>query len=298
MSVGLLAILDDVAMLLDDAASMSKLAVKKTAGLLGDDLAVNAEKATGFHASRELPVIWAITKGSFVNKIIILPLAFLLSAYLSWLIVPILLVGGAYLCFEGGESVLGWITGHQHKEIAARNSDNPAQLVAAEKTKIKAAVRTDFILSIEIIVIALGTVIDQPISIQILVVSFIALLATVGVYGMVALLVRIDDAGLSLIERGELLKSFSAKALMSTGRLLVNSLPHIIRLLGVLGTIAMLLVGGGMYVHNIDRVERLLHGFPGMLAELAVGLLLGAILVVARMLIESMLRDSSGQGGG
>ncbi|MEJ2330941.1 MAG: DUF808 family protein, partial [Gammaproteobacteria bacterium] len=196
MASGIFAVLDDVATLLDDAAIYSKLAAKKTAGLLGDDLAVNAEKATGFNASRELPVIWAITKGSMVNKLIILPIAFLLSAYAPWLIVPILLLGGAYLSYEGAEKVLEWVLPHKkHATPAAETADSKADLLDTEARKIKGAIRTDFILSIEIIVIALGTVIDQSLGMRIFVVSIIALLATVGVYGLVALLVRMDDAG-------------------------------------------------------------------------------------------------------
>ncbi|MCK5071401.1 MAG: DUF808 domain-containing protein, partial [Desulfocapsa sp.] len=206
MASGLFMILDDIAMLLDDAAVMSKIAAKKTAAILGDDLAVNAEKATGFKASRELPVIWAITKGSFINKLIILPVAFLLSSFAPWMIVPILLLGGAYLSFEGAEKVYEWIAGHEEHEVAAREISDPKEIVEREKVKIKSAVRTDFILSIEIIVIALGTVMDQSFTMQLIVVSFIALLATVGVYGLVALLVRMDDVGFFLIERAETLK--------------------------------------------------------------------------------------------
>ena len=181
MASGIFAILDDVAMLLDDAAVMSKVAAKKTAGLLGDDLAVNAEKATGYHASRELPVIWAITKGSLINKVIILPVAFLLSAFVPWLIVPILLIGGAYLSYEGTEKVYEWFTGHEKHSIAAEASDDPKEIVNREASKIKAAVRTDFILSVEIVVITLETVFEQSFPVQFAVVSFIALLATAGV---------------------------------------------------------------------------------------------------------------------
>lgn len=159
MAGGILAILDDVAMLLDDTAAMSKIAAKKTAALLGDDLAVNAEKATGFHASRELPVIWAITKGALINKIIILPVAFLLSAFMPWLIVPILLLGGAYLSYEGAEKVYEWITGTHLSKPAASGSSDKQEILNSEAAKIKSAIRTDFILSIEIIVISLNTVI-------------------------------------------------------------------------------------------------------------------------------------------
>ncbi|MEW7976713.1 MAG: DUF808 domain-containing protein [Candidatus Sedimenticola endophacoides] len=280
MASGIFAILDDVALLLDDAAVMSKVAAKKTAGLLGDDLAVNAEKATGFHASRELPVIWAITKGSLLNKLTILPVAFLLSAYLPWLIVPILLLGGAYLSYEGAEKVYEWFVPHAHGAIAARASEVPGEIVQQEASKIKAAVRTDFILSIEIIVIALETVISQPIPVQIMVVSFIALLATAGVYGLVAFLVRMDDAGLYLLEWAEVAAGTTGRLLRLTGRGLVAALPHVIRLLGVVGTIAMLLVGGGMFVHNIDALHHLLAGLPALAAELLTGLGVGAVILL------------------
>jgi len=288
MASGIFAILDDVAMLLDDAAVMSKVAAKKTAGLLGDDLAVNAEKATGFRASRELPVIWAITKGSLLNKIIILPLAFLLSAFLPWLIVPILLLGGAYLSYEGAEKVIEWFFPHRQHEVAAEETADPGALVIRETTKIKAAIRTDFILSIEIIVIALETVIQQTLAIQVMVVSFIALLATVGVYGLVAFLVRMDDMGLFLIERASDLKGFSAKIMRSSGNLLIASLPGVIRLLSVVGTVAMLLVGGGMYVHNIEAVHHAMSGFPSVSAELLTGLIVGGIVLVFLHLLKSL----------
>ncbi|NNK13860.1 MAG: DUF808 domain-containing protein, partial [Desulfofustis sp.] len=206
MTGGLFAILDDIAMLLDDAAMMSKVAAKKTAGILGDDLAVNAERATGFRASRELPVLWAITKGSFINKVIIVPLALLLSAYASWLIVPILLLGGCYLSYEGVEKIFHYFTHKKHDTPAVKKTADKAALLEKEKTKIKSAVRTDFILSIEIIMIALGTVMDQTLLMRIIVVTLIAILATVGVYGVVALIVRMDDMGFYLIEKAQHLK--------------------------------------------------------------------------------------------
>ena len=288
MASGIFAILDDVAMLLDDAAVMSKVAAQKTAGLLGDDLAVNAEKATGFPAARELPVIWAITKGALLNKVIILPIAFLLSAYMPWLIVPILLIGGAYLSFEGAEKVYEWFVPHETKKIAAQELDDPKEIVQREAVKIKGAIRTDFILSIEIIVIALETVIDQSLAIQVLVVSFIALLATVGVYGLVALLVRMDDVGGHLIARAEVRKGFSARSFRTSGELLIAALPKVIRLLGVIGTVAMLLVGGGMFVHNIEAVHHVLDFMPTIAADLVAGLVIGAVLVAVMHLIKVM----------
>jgi hypothetical protein len=288
MAGGIFAILDDVAMLLDDAAVMSKVAAKKTAGILGDDLAVNAEKATGFHASRELPVIWAITRGSFINKLIILPVALLLSAYLPGLIVPVLLAGGAYLSYEGVEKLYEMFTGrHGHDEaVAARETGSRQELLQREAAKIRAAVRTDFILSIEIVVIALGTVMEQALLTRIMVVSFVALLATVGVYGLVALLVRMDDAGLHLIARADSSPGPVARGLKVLGQFLVAALPQVIRLLGVVGTIAMLLVGGGMYVHNIGAVHHLLEALPSMAGELLAGLVVGAVMVGAVHLVR------------
>ena len=286
MAGGILAILDDVAMLLDDAAAMSKVAAKKTAALLGDDLAVNAEKATGFHASRELPVIWAITKGALINKIIILPIAFLLSAFMPWIIVPILLLGGAYLSYEGAEKVYEWLTRKHLNKPAARESSDTQEILNSEASKIKSAIRTDFILSIEIIVISLNTVMEQSILIQIMVVSLIALLAVVAVYGVVALLVRMDDVGLHFIERSKLLKGFVARGTQLTGELLINALPKVIHLLGIIGTIAMLLVGGGMFVHNIDAVYHFLAALPTLAADLVMGLVVGMTLFATMNLIK------------
>ena len=240
MASGIFAIFDDVAALLDDTAVLGKIAAKKTAGLLGDDLAVNAEQATGFHASRELPVLWAITKGSLLNKAIILPIAFLLSAFVPWLIVPILLLGGAYLGYEGVEKVIEWFMPHEKQAVAAREELTPPQLVEREAGKIRGAVRTDFILSIEIVVIALETVIGESLVLQILVVSLIALLATVGVYGVVALLVRMDDAGMHLIARARETQGMFARPLRLVGHMLVRALPKVVRVLGFVGTLAML----------------------------------------------------------
>lgn len=279
MTGGIFAVLDDIAILFDDVAVMSKVAAKKTAGLLGDDLAVNAEKATGFPASRELPVLWAITKGSFINKIIILPLAFLLSAYAAWLIVPILIIGGCYLSYEGVEKIVHEIF-HRSKPIEKKDQRvDTVDLDVLEKEKIKSAVRTDFILSVEIVIIALGTVVQQSITLQIAVVSLIALLATVGVYGLVALLVRMDDIGFYLIRKAGYASGYGSSVLKKTGSLLVLSLPKVIRLLGFVGTIAMLLVGGGMFTHNISYLHDLLYFLPALVADLSVGLAVGIVLV-------------------
>lgn len=280
MTGGFFAVLDDIAVLLDDAAVMSKIAAKKTVGILGDDLAVNAEKATGFQASRELPVLWAITKGSIINKLIILPVAFLLSAFIPWLIIPILLLGGVYLSFEGVEKIVHVMAKHPVAKPAAKTSANPVELLAFEKKKISSAVRTDFILSVEIIMIALGTAAGKPIIVQILVVSLIALLATIGVYGVVALLVRMDDVGLYLIEQADQRTGLVAQALAVFGAALVAALPKIIRLLGIVGTIAMLLVGGGMFRHNIEIIHHLAEPYPALLVDLALGLIVGAVALL------------------
>ena len=292
MASGIFAILDDVAMLLDDAAVMSKVAAKKTAGLLGDDLAVNAEKATGFHASRELPVIWAITKGSFINKLIILPVAMLLSAFVPWLIVPVLLIGGAYLSYEGVEKVYEYLAGHEIKTPVAEQTADREEILQREAGKVKAAIRTDFILSIEIIVIALETVIEQSFMVRVLVVSFIALLATVGVYGLVALLVRMDDTGFALLEKSQQLQGYLAKLYQASGKLLIAALPKVIKLLSVIGTIAMLLVGGGMYVHNLETVHQLLHTLPYMLAELTAGLVVGAVVLLVKQPVSKLVKSA------
>jgi predicted DNA repair protein MutK len=297
MASGIFAILDDIAVLLDDAAVLSKVAAKKTAGLLGDDLAVNAEKATGFKASRELPVLWAITKGSFRNKLIILPLAFLLSAYAPWLIVPVLLLGGTYLSYEGAEKIYELFEPHEkHAAMATQVSAHPEEILKREVSKIKSAVRTDFILSIEIIVVGLGTVMEHELLMQILVVSFIAILATIGVYGLVALLVRMDDMGFYLIERSKGREGFMARVVNGAGMLLVAALPWIIRLLGFVGTAAMLLVGGGMFVHNIDVVHHTLDFMPTIAAELVSGLIVGAVSLLVVKLLETLLKKHKHKG--
>lgn len=285
MTGGLFAVLDDIAVLLDDAAVMSKVAAKKTAGILGDDLAVNAERATGFRASRELPVLWAITKGSFINKVIIVPLALLLSAYASWLIIPILLLGGCYLSYEGVEKIVHYFTHKGHDRGSIEQATSEKELLQKEKAKIKSAVRTDFILSIEIIMIALGTVMEQPLSLQIMVVTLIAILATVGVYGVVALIVRMDDMGLFLITRAEQLKGLLAGILSALGSFLVASLPWVIRALGVIGTIAMLLVGGGMFTHNLHALHHAAEVMPAFFINLLIGGAVGLVLVGAQQLV-------------
>lgn len=274
MAIGFFAVFDDIAALLDDVAIMSKLATKKTVGVLGDDLAVGAQQASGFAASRELPVLWAITKGSLRNKLIILPIAFLLTAFASWIIIPILMVGGLYLAFEGAEKVYEYFFPAVHDREEVRTLSDQ-EILDYETKKVKSAILTDFILSIEIIVIALGTVLEQALIVQILVVSFVALLATVGVYGFVALLVRMDDVGFKIIAFSEKRNRF----LTLIGKMLVAALPKVIRLLTIVGTLAMLIVAGGIFIHNIHMLEQYLHFMPIMLAELLTGLLLGSFIL-------------------
>lgn len=276
MASGFFALLDDVAVLMDDIAVMGKIATKKTAGILGDDLAVNAEKASGFLSSRELPVLWAITKGSFFNKLIILPIAFLLSAFLPQAVIVLLLLGGLYLAYEGAEKIYEFIVPHKHEEVHLEEDEKSVGTVLyEEKKKIRSAIITDFILSIEIIIIALGTVVGESISTQIMVVSFVATVATIGVYGIVALIVRMDDFGYKLIALSDKEKSLSK----SIGNFLVQALPLLIKALGVIGTMAMLLVAGGIYIHNIEFLHELLHGIPSLLSEFGVGLFLGVVVL-------------------
>lgn len=284
MASGFFAIMDDIAALMDDVAVASKVATQKTAGILGDDLAVNAEKATGFLSSRELPVLWAITKGSFLNKVIIVPIAILLNIFFPVVIKYILIAGGCYLAYEGVEKIIEYIF-HKKKEKpeVVENPDESSN-PEAEKAKIKSAITTDFILSIEIVIIALGAVLNKPLTIQILTVCVVAILATVGVYGIVALIVRIDDAGYKLIKHSNN-KGFLTKL----GRLLVQALPVIIRILAVVGTIALLLVSGGIFAHNIDMLHHFLPEIPSMIKELLFGIVVGLIMVVIITGVKKMI---------
>lgn len=289
MASGIFAVLDDVAALMDDVAVASKIATKKTAGILGDDLAVNAEKATGFLASRELPVLWAITKGSLLNKLIIVPIALLLTAFTPLVIQIILVLGGCYLAYEGVEKIFEFLFHRPKKgeEVIEEVKESGTEL---EKAKVKSAVTTDFILSIEIVIIALGSVIGQSLTVQILTVSVVALLATVGVYGFVALIVRMDDFGFRLIKF-----SNDKGALTLMGKVLVKSLPIIIKLLGIIGTIALLLVSGGIFAHNIDYLHHFLDELPVLVIELLLGLAVGiALLPVVKGVLWLLRRKVKG----
>ena len=273
MAIGFFAVFDDIAALLDDAAAMSKVAAKKTVGILGDDLAVNAQKASGFAASRELPVLWAITKGSFVNKAIILPIAFLLSAFAPWAVVPILMMGGVYLSYEGAEKIYEYFVPHATHEEKNLQTQTEEEILAIEKNKVKSAIRTDFILSIEIIIMALGVVLEQALVVQIIAVSVVASMATIGVYGIVALIVRMDDFGFKLIALAE----GKDTLLGYIGETLVVALPKVIRILTVVGTIAMFLVAGGIFSHNVEQPHHLLPFLPSIIRDLLIGLVLGAL---------------------
>jgi len=254
---------------------------------LGDDLAVNAEKATGFKPSREIPVLWAISKGSLVNKIIILPVAFLLSSFLPWAVTLILVLGGVYLAFEGVEKIYEYFVPHEHFEVVDRTKvTSDIDLVTLEKSKIKSAIFTDFILSIEIVIIALGTVLEKPILFQVLVVSIVSLIATVGVYGIVALIVRMDDLGFRLIKKSSNEKSFY----YLIGKLLVNSLPWIIKSLSVIGTIALILVAGGIFSHNIEYFHHVLNDIPSIIKDLIVGLGLGLIALLIVNFVKKIIK--------
>ena len=293
MASGFFALLDDISVLMDDVLVMSKISAKKTAGILGDDLAVNAEKASGFVSSRELPVLWAITKGSIINKLIILPVAFLLSAFLPSVITFILILGGLYLAYEGVEKIFEYSVPHKQAIVKLSSAKmSETEILALEQKKIKSAILTDFILSIEIIIIALGTVLDQSLTIQIAVVSIISIIATVGVYGIVALIVRMDDFGLKLIQMSKGKKN----SIHLIGVTFVNALPVVIKSLSVIGTIALLLVSGGIFIHNIEIFHHLLENFPGVLRDLIFGLSAGIItlLVVklSKRLINAVFKKS------
>lgn len=285
MASGFFAILDDIGALMDDVAVTSKMATQKTAGILGDDLAVNAEKATGFLSSREVPVLMKIMKGSFINKLIIVPFVFLLEWLYSPAIKIILVIGGFYLAYEGVEKIVEFLFHREKKghEVIEESAETPQEGEIAEKTKIKSAVTTDFILSLEIVIIALAAAKDgyealksqfNPLLVEIVTVSVVSIIATVGVYGIVALIVRMDDAGFKLIKKSND-KGFFAKL----GHLLVKGLPIVIKFLAVVGTLALILVSGGIFSHNIDFLHDFLSNVHPKVKESALGLAAGLIVV-------------------
>lgn len=289
MASGLFALLDDIAVLMDDVATMTKVSTQKTAGILGDDLAVNAEKASGFSPSRELPVLWAISKGSLINKIIILPLAFLMSAFIPKMVIVVLVLGGLYLAYEGAEKIYEFLFHRKHaKPIPAKLVDSPEELLKIEKSKVKSAIITDFILSVEIVIIALGAVVNENLTTQIIVVSIVALIATVGVYSIVALIVRMDDFGFKLIHKSDSKSGF----IYNIGLLLTKALPWVIKSLSVIGTLALLLVAGGIFVHNIEQLHHVLEVLPGILRDFIIGLAVGILCLIIVKAVKAILPKS------
>lgn len=305
----LMMLVDDIATILDDVAAMTKVAAKKTAGVLGDDLALNAEQVTGVQADRELPVVWAVAKGSLRNKAILVPAALAISAVAPWAVIPLLMIGGAFLCFEGFEKVVHKFLhrveedcAHHEAIVAANQSADPVQ---AEADKIKGAVRTDFILSAEIITISLGTVAEASFITQIAVLTGIALIMTVGVYGLVALIVKLDDAGLYLVRlEGD---SGARRLSRGVGAGILKGAPVLMRTLSVVGTAAMFLVGGGILTHGIaplqhgiesltvqaGAVSGLLEAITPAVLNGAFGILAGAAVVAGFALLQRVFRPKA-----
>lgn len=309
----LLTLLDDIATLLDDVSVMTKIAAKKTAGVLGDDLALNAQQVSGVKADRELPVVWAVAKGSFKNKVILVPAALAISAFIPWLITPLMMIGGAYLCYEGFEKVFHSLFDTKeekqahHQEMIKVVSDPAVDLVEFEKNKISGAIRTDFILSAEIIVIALGTVKDASFASQVAVVSAVAFGITVLVYGLVAGIVKLDDAGLYLIK--EKAKHLWGSFKRGTGVMILRIAPYLMKTLSIVGTAAMFLVGGGILLHGIPGSHEAIHHLEERTAQIAtvgsvaaatapillnfvVGIIAGGILVAIGTIIAKVMGKS------
>ncbi|WP_332775332.1 DUF808 domain-containing protein [Polaromonas sp.] len=282
MASSLLALIDDIATVLDDVAVLTKVAAKKTAGVLGDDLALNAQQVSGVKANRELPVVWAVAKGSLLNKAILVPAALAISAFMAWAVTPLLMVGGAFLCFEGFEKLAHKLmhSKHEqaahHEELVTALADPSVDLVAVEKDKIKGAVRTDFILSAEIIAITLGTVQASPLTTQLTVLAGIALLMTMGVYGLVAGIVKLDDGGLYLSRQSG--EGALPRLQRGLGRGILAAAPWLMKSLSVAGTAAMFLVGGGILTHGIPALHHAIEALAARAASLpGVGALLQAL---------------------
>ncbi len=304
----LLVLIDDIAAVLDDVALMTKMAAKKTAGVLGDDLALNAQQVSGVRAERELPVVWAVAKGSFRNKLILVPAALAISALAPWLVTPLLMLGGAYLCFEGFEKLAHKLLHRQaedqaeHAQRVQAIDDPTTDLVAFERDKIKGAVRTDFILSAEIIAITLGTVADAPLLQQVVVLSGIALVMTVGVYGLVGGIVKLDDGGLYLSRRAG--DGAWASLQRGFGRGVLSAAPYLMKSLSVIGTAAMFLVGGGILTHGVPALHHWIEGVatatdgfavvvPALLNAL-VGIVAGALVLALVLLTGKLWRKVRG----
>ena len=302
----LLTLIDDIATLLDDVSVMTKVAAKKTAGVLGDDLALNAQQVTGINADRDLPVVWAVAKGSIINKAILVPLALLLAAWQPWLVTVLLMIGGAYLCFEGFEKIAHkWLhkpeeDAQHHAELLDAIEDETIDMVQFEKDKIKGAVRTDFVLSAEIIVITLGTVASKPLMEQLAVLVGISLIMTIGVYGFVAGIVKLDDIGLWLAQK----KSAAAQQL---GGFFLWLMPVLMKVLAFVGTLAMFLVGGAIVAHNLPAsfglhhlYEVVAHSLPTWLSGISstvmdglAGLVVGALVLVCVTVISKLIPQKS-----
>jgi predicted DNA repair protein MutK len=304
-AASLLALLDDIATVLDDVAVLTKVAAKKTVGVLGDDLALNAQQVSGVSADRELPVVWAVAKGSFLNKVILVPVALLISAFAPWLITPLLMVGGAYLCFEGFEKLAHKYLHSSaeddahHAELTQALADPAIDLVAFERDKIKGAVRTDFILSGEIIAITLGAVAGVAFTTQVAVLCGVAILMTVGVYGLVAGIVKLDDLGLYLVRTGQ-----GVTAVL--GRAVLAAAPMLMRVLSVAGTAAMFLVGGGILTHGVPAAHHLIEEWTRQAAAVAGGVgeallpmlvngVAGVVAGALALLVWTLLRRLSGR---
>lgn len=293
----LLTLLDDIATLLDDISVMGKIAAKKTAGVLGDDLSLNAQQVTGVRANRELPVVWSVAKGSFLNKVILVPLALLISAFIPWAITPLLMIGGAFLCYEGVEKVLHSFTSRKDDETPQARQQRLEALAAQdpkafERDKVKGAIRTDFILSAEIVAITLGIVSQAPLLNQVLVLSGIAIVVTVGVYGLVGVIVKLDDMGYWLADK-------SSRVAKAVGKGLLVLAPWLMKSLSVIGTLAMFLVGGGIVVHGIAPLHHAIEHFATaqgaivaailpMLLNLVIGFIIGAIVIAGVKLVAKM----------
>ena len=306
----LLALIDDIATILDDVAVMTKVAARKTAGVLGDDLALNAQQVTGVAPNRELPVVWSVMKGSFINKLILVPAALAISAFAPWAVTPLLMIGGAFLCYEGFEKLAHKFM-HSREEDRAHHvqlvqavADPAVDIVAFEKTKIKGAIRTDFILSAEIIAITLGTVADARFATQVAVLTGIALIMTIGVYGLVAGIVKLDDVGLHLSEGAD-------SARRAAGRAILFIAPYLMKTISIAGTAAMFMVGGGILIHGIPGAENLVHtwevgagGVPGIGGALGwitaavvgglFGVLAGAVALACVTAVQRVYRSTRG----
>ena len=305
-AASLLSLIDDIASVLDDVAILTKVAAKKTAGVLGDDLALNAQQVAGVRAEREIPVVWAVAKGSFVNKAILVPAALAISAFAPWAVTPLLMVGGLYLCFEGAEKLAHRLL-HDPAEERARQAalvdalaDSSVDMVQIERDKIKGAVRTDFVLSAEIIAITLGIVADSPFTTQVVVLAGIAVVMTVGVYGFVAGIVKLDDFGLYLTHRSG--QRAGTRAARWFGAMILRAAPWMMKALSVAGTAAMFLVGGGILTHGIAPLRHAIEGVaqrlggtlgavaPTLLDGLS-GLVAGSVAVLAVTLFQRMRRS-------